>query len=71
MSDARRAGVRLRLEFLLAFYFEKRADLGENVRGRAGVHALNIGGQQTALNYAPSSIPAWKGRVFTISSICF
>src|SRR4030095_9759490 len=32
-----------------AFYTEKRADLGKNVRGRAGIHALNIGGRGEGL----------------------
>ena len=41
-QGARRSRVRARLEFLFAFDFEEGADLGENVRGRAGIHAPNI-----------------------------
>ena len=44
IERARRAGVCPRLEFLLAFYFEERADLGQNVRGGTGIHPPNIGG---------------------------
>ena len=60
MSE-RRPGVCARLEFLFAFYFEEGADLGKNVRGRAGIHAPQYRGGHAGVTRCPLPDPGVEG----------
>src|SRR5207253_3515872 len=55
----RSARVCARLESLFAFYLEEGADLGQNVRRRAGIHSPNLRGRGRRLRLL---LPLRRGK---------